>query len=76
MCCVAECGICGGDGCRKRAEAAFLTPEDCCATNIEASGVYCDDSQSAPCIIDSGGEGFGLTMSIATHRLLCQFFKL
>lgn len=62
MCCDAECGTCGGKNCDGRADAASLTPDDCCAQNIRASGVYCDDSQSAPCIIGSSEHLVGLTM--------------
>lgn len=51
VCCNAGCGICGGYDCHEQAREAALTPDDCCVTNIIASGVYCDDSQSAPCIM-------------------------
>lgn len=46
VCCPSLCGgICGGTGC----EAADV--ENCCAGAIVDSGVYCDDSETAPCII-------------------------
>ena len=48
------CGICGGVGCRQRALAAGLEGEDCCVMRIRESGVECEDSGTAPCIITPG----------------------
>ena len=56
VCCVAECGTCGGSGCGSRGQD--LTADDCCVGRIRDANVYCDDSGTAPCIINSG-EGFG-----------------
>lgn len=53
-CCVAECGTCGDAGCRDRAEAVGLDADDCCAQRISDSGVHCDDSEAAPCIVNNG----------------------
>ena len=57
-CCVAECGTCGGAGCRSRAEAVGLTSEDCCVQRISDAGVYCDDTETSPCIVNSGEHFF------------------
>ena len=54
VCCVAECETCGGAGCRNRARAVGLTSDDCCVQRISDSGVYCDDSETAPCIVRDG----------------------
>ena len=51
---MAECGTCGGAGCKTRAEAVGLTADDCCAQRILDFGVYCDEFETAPCIIGSG----------------------
>ena len=70
VCCVAECGTCGGSGCGSRAQAAGLTAADCCVGRITDENVYCDDSEVAPCIIGSGA-GFGqiwLTMAYFIAR--------
>lgn len=53
-CCALECGRCGGRLCRHRAENAGLEAADCCVQRINESGVYCDESWTAPCIINSG----------------------
>ncbi|CAM9850942.1 unnamed protein product [Ascophyllum nodosum] len=50
-CCTLGCGTCGGPGCGRRANMAGLNAADCCVTRIRASGVYCEDSGTAPCII-------------------------
>lgn len=50
-CCPLVCGACGGSGCSQRARVVGLTSDDCCVTRIGESGVYCDDSGMAPCII-------------------------
>ena len=51
---VAGCGTYGGAGCRDRAEAVGLTADDYCTKRSSDSGMYCDDSETAPCIIGSG----------------------
>ena len=53
MCCALGCGTCGGPGCGKRGAADGLTAADCCVSRIRRSGVFCDVSGTAPCIIDS-----------------------
>ncbi|CAM9489433.1 unnamed protein product [Ectocarpus fasciculatus] len=45
VCCVAECGTCGGTGCSSR---NGLTGDDCCTANIKAANVACGE---APCIV-------------------------
>ncbi|CAN0373714.1 unnamed protein product, partial [Hapterophycus canaliculatus] len=47
-CCGAACGECGGSGCSSRGNGA----DDCCVTNIAASGVFCSATGgAAPCIL-------------------------
>lgn len=46
-CCPATCRACDGDNC-------YLDGLFCCGDDIEESGVLCDDSEEAPCIIDIG----------------------
>lgn len=48
-CCSLSCGTCGGRGCGSRPGGS----SECCRGRIKASGVYCDDSGAAPCIIGS-----------------------
>lgn len=46
VCCKEVCGdTCGETGC------GAVNASNCCATNIRASGVYCEDGVEAPCII-------------------------
>ena len=47
VCCSASCGTCGGTGCLNLSGG----PDDCCTAAILASGVTCDDSGAAPCIL-------------------------
>lgn len=53
VCCVADCGVCGGVGCTP-ANTSTLTAGDCCTTEISESGVFCDVSGAAPCILTTG----------------------
>ena len=62
VCCMAECGTCGGAGCGRRGQGAGLTADDCCVGRIRDAGVFCGDSGAAPCIIDGGFGQSGLTM--------------
>ena len=55
---------CGGAGCGIRAREAGLTADDCCVGRIMDSDVFCDDSGTAPCIIE--GERFGLVLLMST----------
>ncbi|CAM9590681.1 unnamed protein product, partial [Hapterophycus canaliculatus] len=48
-CCVADCGECGGSGCSDR--GGGLTGDDCCTSNILASGDLCSVTGGAPCIV-------------------------
>lgn len=50
-CCALACGQCGGAGCSR---AGGLTSADCCEGGVQASGVLCEVSGAAPCIIDAG----------------------
>lgn len=49
ICCVAECGTCGGKGCQDREGGA----DACCTNAIRESGDVCSETNSAPCFIDS-----------------------
>ena len=50
-----------------RAREAGLTADDCCVGRIMDSDVFCDDSMTAPCIIDGDdGERFGLVLLTST----------
>lgn len=53
VCCVDGCGVCGGVGCTP-ANTSALTAGDCCASEIVESGVFCDVSGAAPCIVTTG----------------------
>lgn len=54
-CCPASCGVCDGDDCAADGEG-------CCGDVIEESGVMCDDSEVAPCIIDGTSSGSKLDL--------------
>ena len=66
VCCAAGCGTCGGSGCSRRAQSAGLTADDCCLGPIRDANVFCDESDTAPCILGSG-EGFGESWSAMTY---------
>lgn len=53
VCCTIGCTQCGGPGCGVAGVAAGLGASDCCGGIIKASGVYCDDTNTAPCIVGS-----------------------
>lgn len=57
VCCpTAVCGdVCGGTSCED------VDHENCCSGGIEESGIYCDDSGTAPCIIIIGKFLFRIT---------------
>eukprot|EP00903_Cladosiphon_okamuranus_P005787 g5734.t1 len=50
VCCVAECGKCGGVGCSKF--SPDLDADDCCVTEIRDFGDACSASGAAPCYVD------------------------
>lgn len=53
VCCAEECNLqCGGDGCGSI--PGTNGESDCCSTTILASGIYCEDGVSAPCIMVNG----------------------
>ena len=54
VCCVAECGTCGGAGCGRRAQAFGLTAANFCAGRIRDADVFYVESEAAPCIIGGG----------------------
>ncbi|CAN0220575.1 unnamed protein product, partial [Ascophyllum nodosum] len=54
VCCVAECGSCGGAGCGRRGQDLGLTADDCCVGPIRDADVFCVDSGTAPCIQGGG----------------------
>ncbi|CAN0481648.1 unnamed protein product, partial [Hapterophycus canaliculatus] len=47
-CCTLSCGTCGGGGCHSRPGGV----SSCCGSQILSSGVMCDESEEAPCIVD------------------------
>ena len=51
VCCLTACGQCGGVGC---SSAGGLTAAECCQSGIEEGGDLCEDTGTAPCIIDGG----------------------
>ena len=53
VCCPVGCGACAGSGCASRPGGS----SECCGGAIKSSGVYCDDSGAAPCIIGSAPPG-------------------
>ncbi len=52
----AGCGECGGSGCSDR--GGGLTGDDCCHSDIKASGRLCSDTGAAPCMVDGESETF------------------
>lgn len=52
VCCSEECGQCGGSGCGSITGTGG--PSSCCAATILASGVSCDQTGQAPCIMSPG----------------------
>ncbi|CBJ33670.1 Unsaturated glucuronyl hydrolase, family GH88 [Ectocarpus siliculosus] len=56
VCCPLECNECGGTGCTNSGRAAGLGSESCCGGGVKASGMYCDETNEAPCIIGSRPE--------------------
>ena len=56
VCCVSECGQCGGEGCSTVAAPEYGA-SDCCANEIAFFGVSCNSTLAAPCFIgESGGD--------------------
>ncbi len=47
ICCAAQCGECGGSGCSVRPGGSA----QCCSSPIRDSGILCEDSGMAPCLI-------------------------
>eukprot|EP00903_Cladosiphon_okamuranus_P022803 g20995.t1 len=52
VCCVAECGACGGVGCSRF--SPDLDADDCCVTEILLGGEACSFTGVAPCFYDDG----------------------
>ncbi|CAN0397850.1 unnamed protein product, partial [Pylaiella littoralis] len=50
VCCSSGCTQCGGPKCSTSSLPHF-DGSDCCGGTIKESGVYCDESHEAPCII-------------------------
>ena len=53
ICCVEECGVCGGTGCSTAGGDGY-DHTHCCVTSIESSGLMCDETGAAPCILEDG----------------------
>ncbi|CAN0300536.1 unnamed protein product, partial [Laminaria digitata] len=47
VCCESECGTCGGRGCGGRPGGA----DACCVGSITDSGMMCNVTMAAPCIV-------------------------
>ncbi len=52
ICCVKECGMCGGEGCSTIGASLGLGADECCTKNIRDSKDLCSDVKTAPCIIE------------------------
>ncbi|CAN0372924.1 unnamed protein product [Ascophyllum nodosum] len=48
VCCPETCGVCDGSDC---SSIHGTTADDCCASNIIDSGMYCGDGVEAPCTL-------------------------
>lgn len=53
VCCVEKCGTCGGTGCAT-VGGSYHGADECCAAAIMESGVSCNDSRAAPCMLIRG----------------------
>ena len=53
FCCPLGCGYCGGIGCGSSGEEFGLIGLDCCQSGIFSTQVFCSESDSSPCIIES-----------------------
>ncbi|CAN0431092.1 unnamed protein product, partial [Ectocarpus sp. 12 AP-2014] len=51
VCCTAECGQCGGEGC---GSVPGLDNTNCCINGVLNNQELCSVAGSAPCVIDSG----------------------
>ncbi|CAN0165599.1 unnamed protein product [Pylaiella littoralis] len=51
VCCPIGCNQCAGKGCDVSGAAAGLGASECCGGAIKASGVFCVDTNEAPCIL-------------------------
>ncbi|CAN0512492.1 unnamed protein product, partial [Laminaria digitata] len=47
VCCEAQCETCGGRGCSQRPGGS----SGCCSSVIQDSGIFCSDTNEAPCIM-------------------------
>lgn len=47
--------MCGGVGCARFASELGFTKDHCCTSAIKESGVMCNETAAAPCIIESMG---------------------
>lgn len=69
ICCVKECGQCGGTGCASSGKTYDLGEQDCCTTAILKGGMSCSDTMEAPCIITDGRE-------CMFHPVLSQLLRI
>ncbi|CAM9821581.1 unnamed protein product [Pylaiella littoralis] len=51
VCCTEGCTTCGGSGCNPGNNTLGLTSADCCTEEIRNTGIYCNVTEAAPCII-------------------------
>lgn len=53
FCCPLGCNSCGGVGCSTFGKEFGLGTSDCCQSGVFHSQVFCNETESAPCIIES-----------------------
>jgi len=53
ICCMAECGQCGGEGCSTFAASKGLGADECCTKEIRDNNKLCSEEGMAPCVIEA-----------------------
>lgn len=78
VCCVKECGICGGDGCSTIGASLGLGADECCTKEIRAGKKLCSDTETAPCIIEASEFLPSVDAAFNLSRLwrCCCFFSV
>ena len=69
VCCPETCGVCDGSGCSRIPET---TADDCCASNIIDSGMYCGPGVEAPCtlLINTTSAPSVTTAAVSFHPVI------
>ena len=68
VCCSTSCGTCGGSECSSRPGGK----SSCCGSGVKSSGLYCDETNAAPCIIGSRPEGMSSRLHALHRRVFGQ----